>query len=285
MLIEQFLAQYPQSTRKTYLHTLSETQKVTGKSIETSSQDDILKYQQYIADQSPATVARKLATVDSFFDYLIKRGIASENPCESIRRPKVDRIRSIKYLDTIESRTLVNSTEDIQAKTILFVLLHGLRLSELVALNVEQLSGNMLTNVIGKGDKSRNVPLEDSAIMLLRQYIGNRRTGPMFLSNRGTRISGRSVQRLVNTISDTILGKRVNVHALRHSFGTRKIKENVNLITLQRLMGHESPNTTQVYVHLDDTDLQEAVVGRPLMQDVVQSVERPQLVAIAGRRS
>ena len=208
--------------------------------------------------------------------------MVAENPVESIRRPKVDRLRSIKYLDEMESVSLIKNTDSIRDRAILFTLLHGLRLSEVVSLNVEQLSGNLLTNIIGKGNKSRSVPLEDSAFRLVREYLGTRRAGPLFLSSRGGRISRRSVQRLVNEVSESVLGKKINAHALRHSFGTRKIKENVNLITLQRLMGHDSPVTTQVYVHLDDTDLQEAVVGRPLIQDVVQSV--PQLTVMQGGR-
>lgn len=257
-MIEYFLSQYPESTRQIYLQTLVEAERRLGKSLIEFDHEDVVKYQQSIADQASSTVSRKLATLSSYFKYLTLTGKRLDNPTLGIRRPKIDPLRSVQWLTDERIDALLSADfPDARSRAIVWLALHGLRLAEITNLDINQYSDGMLWNVVGKGNKARTIPLAEEAQKALEQYIGARKSGPMFLSVRGGRIPRRTVQEMVYHLTE-ITGGRVSIHALRHTFGTRAIRNGVNPLTLSRLMGHNSTQTTNKYVHLNPQDLQEA---------------------------
>jgi site-specific recombinase XerD len=261
-----FLAQFGPSTAQVYGHTLAEFASLSGYGPERASQDDVLAYQATITDQAPATTSRKLATLSSFYRYLQRRGVRDDNPMAAIRieRYRVDPARSVRYLTPEEVTDLVAAAEDDRERAVLAVLLHGLRLSELVALNVEQYREGSLMGVEGKGGRVRHVPLNPTALPILERYLGRRRSGPFFLSRTKQRIQRRAVQDIVYRVSQRA-GKRISAHSLRHTFATTLIRDRAGLETVQDLLGHASPVTTRIYARLDLSTLREAVESAPLL--------------------
>lgn len=257
-MIQEFLSQYPPRTQIVYRQVLLEAEAYIGKHLSAFEHSDVVKYQRSIQTFAPSTVARKLATLASYFKYLNVVNLRADNPMKGIRRPKVDPLRSVKWLTDDQAEALLNEAGgNPRSLALVWLALHGLRLSEITNLNVEQYADGILWNVEGKGNKSRTIPLAENARLALDQYLQARRSGPMFLSGRGKRISFRTVQEMVYHLTQAS-GERVSVHALRHTYGTKAIKMGVDPITLAQLMGHESLSTTNKYVHLDPTDLRKA---------------------------
>ena len=262
--MNDFLAQYPAQTQRTYGQILDDFRALIGVNPEEADQGHMLAYYRALSGQSTATVHKKLAALRSLFDWLGKRGIRNDNPLIAIRMPKVDHLRSIKYLTADEvtkvMRSFGDSKKDIRDKAIISVLLHGLRLGEVVGLNVEDYKeGNLW--VVGKGDKTRIVPLSPRGQTILETYLGRRRTGPMFLSvwRHGDRIERRIIQRMVKERTG------LHPHALRHTAGTIMMRATHNLAAVQEVLGHSSPNTTRIYAHLDTSDLRSAVEQSELL--------------------
>lgn len=267
--IDSWLAAYPLTTRGLYARTLAGFMAATGKPVADATQEDVAKYHEKINGLAPSTVATKLAILSSWFAYLQRRGLRPDNPMVAIaHRPKVDKQGSVKWLDADEQRALLTIETDEQHaarnRAILWLLLHGLRLAELVGLDVEDYRYGEV-RFTGKGGKSRIVPLLAPAQIALQQYLGRRRHGPMFRGPHG-RISRRQVQRIVATWTTRATGRRLSPHPLRHSFATRHVKAGTGLPQLQKLMGHSALSSTQLYVHLDTDDVRQAMMNDPLSE-------------------
>jgi integrase len=151
------------------------------------------------------------------------------------------------------SALLSTASTDQRSLSLCWLALHGLRVGEIAGLNVEQYQDGILWNVAGKGGKTRNIPLAADAVAALTAYIGQRRSGALFLGAQG-RLRHRRIQALVYTLTETI-GHRVSIHALRHTYGTKAVRRGVQTLLLSKLMGHESPITTGKYVHLNTDDV------------------------------
>lgn len=265
----EWLAQYPASTAGSYAHTIEEFAASCGSSPERATQDDVLAYQAQISEQAAATVARKLASLGSYFKYLQRRGIRQDSPLLAVRleRYRADPMRTVKYLTVEEVGALLAATEDDRERAILVIFLHGLRLGELVALNVDQYREQALMNVEGKGGHVRSIPLIASALPIIDRYLGRRRgSGPMFLSRMHQRIQRRAVQDIVYKVSARA-GKRISPHALRHTAGTVLLRAGADLAAVQDVLGHRSPATTRIYAKLDLASLRRALDGAPLLGD------------------
>ena len=258
--LDAWLQAYPPSTRGTYARTVAGLVAVAHKPVEQVTQEDVAAYHAKIGEQAPSTQHVKLSILSSLFAYLQRRGIRADNPMVAIaHRPKVDKKASVRWLTLDEQKAVIDSDHDERQadrnKAMVWLLLHGLRLAELVGLDVEDYKGGEL-RFIGKGGKSRIVPLTAPAQAALQAYLGPRRSGPMFRVKRH-RISRTQVRRVVKSWAGT------HPHALRHSFATRMVKA-TSLPQLQRLLGHSALSSTQIYVHLDDEDLVEAMEHDPL---------------------
>lgn len=222
------------------------------------------------------TKARKVASIRSFFKYLhsiVK--LIDENPSLNLETPKTDK-RHPAYLSLDESLKLLNNIEGTfktRDYAIITLFLNcGLRLSELVSIDIDKIKDDTLT-VIGKGNKERTVYLNEACLYAINEYLkvrpteGVKDSKALFLSKRKNRISVRAVQHLVKKyLKDAGLDtEKYSTHKLRHTAATLMYKHgNVDIRALQQILGHSSVSTTQIYTHLDDERLRNAVKSNPL---------------------
>ncbi len=214
-----------------------------------------------------STIARKLASIRSFFQFCLKKKWLEDNPAKVVSTPKQD-----KHVPTFLSEEEMKHFLDIPQKPekaldlrdrALLELLYatGIRVSELVGMDVDDV--NFLERLImvrGKGKKERLLPFGSKAEESLRGYIaqrslinkGNIEATPLFLNYRGKRLTSRSVERIVNKyIRRAALRRKISPHSLRHSFASHLLSRGADLRVIQELLGHESLATTQKYTHID----------------------------------
>lgn len=218
--------------------------------------------------------ARKLSTISSFFKYLtVKTGQLKENPIDAIDAPKTRRALP-KYLTLEESMNLLNSVSGANKERdicILTIFLNcGIRISELVGLNIGDIRSDLL-RVIGKGNKERVVYLNDSTAAAINDYLQIRKKAKvnlpaLFLSTHKQRITKSTVHNLVKKhIGAAGLSRDdYSSHKLRHTAATLMLKNGVDLRTLQELLGHDHLNTTEIYTHIESSDLKIAAASNPL---------------------
>lgn len=211
------------------------------------------------------SIARMLSSWRGFFDFLIQRKGFKSNPAKGIRAPK-----SAKSLPKALSIEQAIKLVDIQDNDLLSIRDHaalelfyssGLRLSELVNLNIEQLDFTEGTvTVHGKGNKTRIVPLGEYAMNAIKQWLPLRETllikhpneKAIFISKNGKRLSARNIQyRLKEWSIKQGINTSVNPHMLRHSFASHVLQSSGDLRAVQEMLGHANISTTQVYTHLD----------------------------------
>ncbi len=208
--------------------------------------------------------ARALAAWRSFGRFLVRRGVLPVDPARALafpRRPK--RLpRTLPSLDLTAALDQLGAADDPHAARdrALLELTYsaGLRLSELVGLNRGDLDRRgLLLRVRGKGRRERIAPLGAPALAALDRYLeaegrtAGRPDDPVFTGLRGARLSGRTVQRVVQRrLSQVAAGLRVTPHALRHSFASHLLDRGADLRAIQELLGHASLSSTQVYTHV-----------------------------------
>lgn len=220
--------------------------------------------------------ARKVASIRSFFKYLTtKIKIISENPALDLESPKTS-VRHPVHLTLEEAENLLDSIDgsfkERDYAIITLFLNCGLRLSELVSIDIDKIKGDTLT-VVGKGNKERTIYLNEACLQAISDYLRVRPTdgvktpNALFLSNRKSRISNKTVQYLVKKyIKEAGLDTETySTHKLRHTAATLMYKYgNVDIRALQQILGHENVSTTQIYTHIDDERLRKAVKSNPL---------------------
>ncbi len=250
--------------------------------------DNIHSFVSYLASNNskPSTRARKISTIRIFFKYLVnKTNILEENPAQNLETPKLDK-RIPKYLSLDDSKKLLDvaSNEDNRnnerdfAITTLF-LNCGMRLSELVGININDIDHNECKmTVIGKGNKERTIYLNSACMRAINSYLAVRpKQGikkdsrnsdkALFLSERKERISNRTVQYIIyKELKQAGLDtKKYSVHKLRHTAATLMYQYgNVDIRALQELLGHESIATTEIYTHVNNDQVRNAVESNPL---------------------
>ncbi|MBE7030375.1 MAG: tyrosine recombinase XerC [Ruminococcaceae bacterium] len=224
--------------------------------------------------------ARKVASIKSFFNYLsVKANLITDNPALHLDTPKIKR-RMPRYLSLEQSADLLKAIDGKfkQRDFAIFVifLTCGLRLSELVGINLRDIDFEKQTlRVIGKGNKERILFLNDLCMNAIRSYLEVRPTegvayddrNALFLSAQRRRISNRAVEINVKKYFQAagIDPERYSPHKLRHTAATIMYKEgNVDIRTLQELLGHASLSTTQLYTHIKNEDLKQAADNNPL---------------------
>ncbi|MGR5178574.1 tyrosine recombinase XerC [Vibrio parahaemolyticus] len=217
-----------------------------------------------------SSIATRLSSLRSFFDFLILRGEISANPAKGVSAPRKQRPLP-KNLDVDEVSQLLEVDEDdplaVRDRAMMELMYGaGLRLAEMVGINVKHLnlsSGEI--RVIGKGNKERKVPFSGYAAewaqkwLKIRGQMAKPDEPALFVSKLGTRISHRSVQkRMAEWGQKQSLASHVSPHKLRHSFATHMLESSNNLRAVQELLGHENISTTQIYTHLDFQHLAQA---------------------------
>lgn len=238
-----------------------------------ASADVIRKFLAFLGEQeySTATMARKIATLRSFYKWADRRGFADTNPMTLIRTPRQGkRLPKAITIEQVEKLLAAPGDADTlgrRDRAMLETLYStGLRVSELVGLNYEDLdvAGEAL-RVRGKGRKERIVPLGSHALEAVQRYMtmakGDPRfsgswgeakpTAPLFINKHGGRLSSRSVRRKLDKYLKAVgLDPTISPHTLRHSFATHLLDNGADLRSVQELLGHQSLSTTQVYTHL-----------------------------------
>ncbi|EKA7384757.1 tyrosine recombinase XerC [Vibrio parahaemolyticus] len=217
-----------------------------------------------------SSLATRLSSLRSFFDFLILRGEMSANPAKGVSAPRKKRPLP-KNLDVDEVNQLLEVNEDdplaIRDRAMMELMYGaGLRLAELVSVDVRDVqlrSGEL--RVIGKGDKERKVPFSGMATewvgkwLCVRGDLAALGEPALFVSKLGTRISHRSVQkRMAEWGQKQSVASHISPHKLRHSFATHMLESSNNLRAVQELLGHENISTTQIYTHLDFQHLAQA---------------------------
>jgi len=220
------------------------------------------------------TMARKLASLRAFFNYLIHRGEIPSNPLEAVQSPRTE-----KYIPGVLSVDEIFALLNLPFKADLFGLRDrailelfyssGIRLSELTGINEEDMDFPQgLIRIRGKGKKERIVPVGEPAKIALTNYLmekhgretaENRLTSsaaPFFVNRRNGRLSTRSVARILSKyVSQSGIQKKVSPHTLRHSFATHLMDAGADLRSIQELLGHESLSTTQKYTSVSVNQL------------------------------
>lgn len=233
-----------------------------------------LKSEQY----AKATIMRRIAALRSFFRFLCREDVLSENPCKAIRTPKLDKKLPV-FLDVNEIRELIalpdNSPLGIRDKAVLEMLYAtGIRVSELTGITLADIdfSGRAII-VSGKGAKQRIVLMGRTAVEVLELYLlsarprlcanpgeygrqTNKVHNYVFVNSRGGSLSDRSVRRIVDKYVEIMaIKKNVSPHTIRHTFATHLLDNGADLRTVQELLGHINLSATQLYTHVPNERL------------------------------
>lgn len=227
---------------------------------------------------STKTKARKISSIKSFFNYLYNTvELINKNPAEKMELPKLQKRNPI-YLTLNESEKLLHAIKSEQndfnrARDLCIILIFltcGLRISELTGINIDSIKEDKLS-VIGKGNKERIVFLNDNCLYAIKKYLElrpiSKNTNALFLSIQKRRISNRTIQlRLKKYIKISGLDPKLYTpHKLRHTAATLMYKYgNVDIRTIQSILGHTSVATTQIYTHLDDEDIKLGISKNPI---------------------
>jgi integrase/recombinase XerC len=230
---------------------------------------------------SAATTARKIATLRSFYKWLVQRGQMTDNPMNLIRTPKqakrLPKAIGVEHVERLLSMPDTTETLGARDRAILETLYStGVRVSELAELARHNLDTvNETMHVRGKGKKERIVPLGSHAMAAIRHYLSLLQSDPrfkqvqqqfeagqhvpLFINKNGGRLSSRSVRRKLDKyLREAGLDPSVSPHTLRHSFATHLLDNGADLRSVQELLGHQSLSTTQVYTHLSTMRLRSA---------------------------
>ncbi len=207
------------------------------------------------------TVLRKIATLRSFVAYLLRQGKLARNPFKLIASPKREKLLP-KFLSVPETDRLLHTAEEAPhfaaRNKALFELMYssGLRRSEVTRLKIRDIDFfNGLVKVLGKGNKERLVPVTQTALQALKDYLACRQNpqsgDALFLNKNGKPLTGDGLAYIFkNTAIASHLARRVTPHSLRHSFATHLLSNGCDLRSLQEMLGHSSLSSTQVYTHV-----------------------------------
>lgn len=242
-----------------------------------SAETDIVRtYLAFLNEKqySKATIARKLATLRSFYKFLVKRNQLTSNPVVAVRTPKQEK-KLPRFLDYEEIKKLLDTPPQdnwlgARDRAILETLYStGIRVSELVALNMDDVDFlGEIVHVRGKGKKERITPIGSSALQVIQYYMEYRNkraqnntnfdSKVLFVNKHGRRLSTRSVRRKMDKyLKMAGLDPAISPHTLRHSFATHMLNNGADLRSVQELLGHQSLSTTQIYTHLTTTKLKD----------------------------
>ena len=262
--------------------------------------DDILKLLKYIADRhrypeeieeadlheflatlydlgiSARTQARIISGIRSFFSFLKITGKVNDNPAALLKMPKLGKhfpdILTVEEIDAMEAAIDVSTYEGCRNRAIVEVMYScGLRVSEVVSLRISNLFlQEEYIMVEGKGSKQRLVPISETAITLIRDYLAVRgdvnvksdAEDILFLNRRGSGMSRVMIFYIVKDLCEQCgIFKNISPYSLRHSYGTHMLEGGANIRAIQQLLGHESISTTEIYVHIDCSYLRREVVN------------------------
>ncbi len=222
--------------------------------------EDIENYREYLVIEKHAskqTIYLTMKALQSFFKFL------NRNDLSKIPAPKRSKKLPV-YLNSLEMNRLIEASSKNKRDHAIIVLLaySGMRVSELCSLDVEDI--DFIEGIVrirsGKGDKDRIVVVDRRAIETLKDYLHDekRYNGPLFLTQKNSRITPVHVERLIRKYSKLAgISKHVTPHVIRHTFATTLLKNGADIRFIQQLLGHSSISTTEIYTHVDENMLRE----------------------------
>lgn len=239
-----------------------------NKDIKNISSNDIKSYINYLNDinESDKTIARKIVSIRTFFDFLMKENKLSVNPCEKIESPKLKKtlpktlnVQEVNLLLSFKPKTPLEYRNKAMLELIYAA---GLRVSELVNLSLNDVNLiDCYVRVFGKGKKERIVPIADITVKVLQEYINVYRgillkgylTDKLFISSYGKGITRQGFFKNLKKIAQKQgINKDFSPHTLRHSFATHLLEYGADLRSIGEMLGHENIKTTQIYTHLSN---------------------------------
>jgi integrase/recombinase XerC len=210
------------------------------------------------------SLQRELSAIRSFYNFLLKKCLADSNPAQYVKAPKQARkLPKTLDVDQITGLLEAGTSSVLEIRDLaMFELFYssGLRLGELAALNLNDidLADNSLMVRLGKGGKSRILPIGSKAVIAINNWLEQRlknvaaTESAVFISTRGTRLGERSIElRLELWCKKKGIAERIHPHMLRHSFASHLLESSQDLRAVQELLGHSNISTTQIYTHLD----------------------------------
>ncbi len=233
----------------------------------TFNRQAMLNYLLHLKERGYAvtTQARKVASARSFFGFMVNEGHVKEDPTENIGGPKSSRLlpkpmSRNDVLRLLEEPTKESTPEAKRDRAMLELMYaSGMRVSELVSLNTDDITGDGYVRCFGKGHKERMIPLHQRAIAAVTDYIQGCRSHlcrdseekALFLNRRGERLTRQGFWQILKGYAKSAnLGTEITPHTLRHSFATHMLSGGADLRSVQELLGHANISTTQVYTHL-----------------------------------
>jgi len=242
-------------------------------------QDTIENFFAYLYDLNigATSQARILSGLKSFWRYLIQENLAEDDPTVLISSPSLGR-HLPEVLSYQEIQKMIDSIDLSQPnghrnKAMIEVMYGcGLRVSELINLQISDIyKGDGFLRIIGKGSKERLVPIGDSSLKIVFQYIDGARkhitpqpkcTDIVFLNKRGTGLTRQTVFLLVKELAEKNgIKKTISPHTFRHSFATHLLEGGANLLAVQQMLGHASVSTTEIYTHISDELLRDTLTS------------------------
>lgn len=264
---------YSIHTVKNYQHDLDVFLKfLKNKQVNNINYNDIRNYLSFLYEKkySKTTVARHISTLRSFFKYLYREKIISDNPMTLISNPKLDKtlpkFLNYKEMESILAIPDINTPIGKRDVLILEMLYStGLRVSELVNIKLQDINiSDQKIKILGKGNKERYALFGTACLNKLNDYLDNGRadlmnnfiTDYLFLNKRGKPLTDRSVRTIIDYIANKAsIQMHISPHVIRHTFATHMLNEGADLKSVQELLGHENLSTTQIYTHVSNEHL------------------------------
>jgi integrase/recombinase XerC len=216
------------------------------------------------------TISRKISSVRTFYKYLLKENVVSDNPFLLVSLPKKERkLPSFLYYNELENLFKIPKMDEPlgQRNRLILELLYatGIRVSELVSIKISDIDFyNRIIRITGKGNKMRNVIYGEYCKDIMNIYLNdgylkllnNKKSEYLILNNHGDAITTRAIRYIIDEIIKlSALKKHISPHVLRHTFATHMLEFGADLLTVQELLGHESLSTTGIYTHITNEHL------------------------------
>lgn len=265
--VEKGLSKNTISSYMSDLLQLSKWLKKQNKDLNNCTESDLNSFLASKIDQgnSATSANRALSSIKGFYNWLVYNNYLSVNPSELLESPKIGRKLPVHIseedVDKILNAPKLSNNKGVRDKTILELLYAtGLRISELTNLKLNQIDLTRgIVRVMGKGNKERIIPIGETALTWLNNFINNYRqdfiinknNNYIFLNRKGDQLSRKSCWSLITSYSKKVLpSKKISPHSLRHAFATHLLNNGADLRSVQMLLGHSSLSTTQIYTHV-----------------------------------
>ncbi|MBO6232925.1 MAG: tyrosine recombinase, partial [Clostridia bacterium] len=242
-----------------------------GKNYNKLEEKDIKDYIGYLqkVGKKPSTISRCIASIRSFYQYELKHKKVKQDPTDNIQSPKIEK-RVPSVLTSKEVALLLEQPSDVDLKGIRdkamleFAYATGMRVTEIISLNIDDVNLDEGFVVCANGNKKRNIPLGTMSLKALKEYVNNARDiiikdekeTALFVNINGKRLTRQGFWKIIKYYKEQAhITKDITPHVLRHSFATHLLQNGADLKAIQTMLGHSDISSTQVYMQFQDESL------------------------------